>query len=191
MLHHAYADESFREDALLGFYVLAAAVVEPHMCEEVREAMLALRGRRATKKLHWNEMDRLQQQEAAKMVAALRGFHVVTVGAPLPHKRQERARAACLTALIVELSGLGIEDLVMEGRTSALNQRDIRTAVGARFALPKGAHFRLEHRPGADEPIFWAADIVAGAVRAARQDMTTCREILADCVYEIEVSTGC
>ncbi|MCA1676734.1 MAG: hypothetical protein LC799_32695, partial [Actinobacteria bacterium] len=44
-LRVAFADESFSDQPTSGFYVLAAAVVEPDMCEEVREAMLGLRQR--------------------------------------------------------------------------------------------------------------------------------------------------
>jgi hypothetical protein len=142
--------------------------------------MLELRGTKAISKLHWNEMDRGQQRAAAKAVSALEGFHVVTVGAPLPSRRQERARAGRLAQLVVELHGFDVVELVVESRTRALNQRDVNTVIGARFRLPKGAEFRVEHLPGADEPILWAADVVAGAVRAAKQEQPACREILAD-----------
>jgi hypothetical protein len=63
--------------------------------------------------------------------------------------------------------------------------------LGARYTLPKGAVFRVRHLPGAAEPILWAADIVAGAVRAARQDQGAFPDILADCVHKIEVVTDC
>jgi hypothetical protein len=142
--------------------VLAAAVFEPATYHDAREVMLGLRGRRSTKKLHWNEMDQAQQQHVAKKVGALDGFHVVAIGSPLPPKRQERAPAACLTALVMELHGMGVEELLMEARTEALNGRDVRTVRGARYALPKGTRLQVEHVPGAVEPLFWAADIVAG-----------------------------
>jgi hypothetical protein len=93
--------------------------------------------------------------------------------------------------LVVELHGFDVVELVVESRTRALNQRDVNTVIGARFRLPKGAEFRVEHLPGADEPILWAADVVAGAVRAAKQERPACREILADRVYEIDVATDC
>jgi hypothetical protein len=191
VLHKAFADESFREDAVHGFYVLAAAVIEPGARGRAREAMLGLRGARKSTKLHWNEMDRHQQAMAAKTVASLEGFHVVTVGTPVPRRRQERARAMCLMSLVRELHDFGVGELVMEGRTPELDQRDISTVVGARYTLPRGAVFRVEHLPGAGEPILWAADIVAGAVRAAKQDRGDLLEILAECVHEIDVVTDC
>jgi hypothetical protein len=191
VLHKAYADESFREDAVHGFYVLAAAVIEPDARGRARDAMLDLRGARKSAKLHWNEMDRHQRAVAAKTVASLEGFHVVTVGTPVPRRRQERVRALCLTSLVRELHGFGVGALVMEGRTPELDQRDVNTVIGARYALPKGEVFRVEHLPGAEEPILWAADVVAGAVRAAKQDRVDLLEILAGCVHEIDVVTDC
>lgn len=188
----AFADESFHEvDGVGGFYVLAAALFKVTSFADAREAMKSLRGRRRSAKLHWNEMDELQQQTAAKAVADLDGFHVVTVGAPVPGKKQERARVRCLGQLVYELHGFGVELLVMESRTPALNRRDIRTVTGARYGLPKGTRFRIEHVKGAEEPLCWVADIVAGALRAQREGRPGLRELLDDCVYEIEVETGC
>lgn len=126
-----------------------------------------------------------------KQVAALPGFHVVTIGSPVPQRRQERARAACLGRLVVELHGVGVTQLRMEARESELNQRDVRTVTGARFLLPKGSEFSVDHEFGMREPALWVADLVAGAVRTHRLGDPTCREVLEHCVYEIEVVTDC
>ncbi len=75
LLRTAFADESFSEHPVDGFYVLAAVVLNPALCEEVRDAMLGLRrrlrGRRADDKLHWNHLARGQREQAVKEVAAL------------------------------------------------------------------------------------------------------------------------
>lgn len=187
----AFADESFFEHPTAGFYVLAAVVFDAAVAESAREAMLQLRGRRQTAKLHWNEMSTPQRLTAAKTLADLDGLHVVTVGAPVPAKRQERARAQCLTRLVVELAGYGVTDLVMEARTAALDRRDVTTVTGARHHLPRGTRFRVEHRPGGADALFWAADIVAGAVRAGRSGQGEHRRLLDDRIYEITVATDC
>lgn len=109
----------------------------------------------------------------------------------MPRRRQERARVSCLKALVAELHGCHVGELVMEGRTPELDQRDVNTVIGARYRLPKGTVFRVRHLPGAAEPILWAADIVTGAVRAARQDQGAFLDILANCVHEIDVVTDC
>lgn len=187
----AYTDESFHEAADGGFYVLAAAVFDESAHEPVRTAMRGLRGRRRTNKLHWNEMDARQQTSAAETVASLDGFHLVTVGAPVPRKRQERARAVCLTRLVTELHSYAVTELVIESRTAELNSRDIRAVRGARFSLPRGAHFQVTHVAGSQEPLLWSADIVAGAVRAHHQGTSTYRQQLENCLYEVELDTHC
>jgi len=96
----AFADESFREDPTAGRYVLAATVLAQEAWEPAREVMRRLLGSRRTDKLHWHEMDRLQQKDAAHRVAGIGGLHVVALGTPVPRRRQERARAACLRALV-------------------------------------------------------------------------------------------
>lgn len=164
----AFADESFREDPTEGCYVLATAVLEQKSLQPARELMQRLLGSRRTSKLHWHEMDRLQQKDAAYSVAGIEGFHVVAVGVPVPRRRQERARAACLAALVSELHGRGVEHLLIEARAAKLNRRDITTVQGARFTLPQGSNFRVDHLPGSAEPLLWIADIVAGTVRASR-----------------------
>lgn len=80
---------------------------------------------------------------------------------------------------------------MVESRTPQLNQRDVATVAGARFQLPKGTEFRVDHRAGPEEPLFWAADIVAGAVRAHREGQANYLKFLGECVYEIEVDTEC
>ncbi|MBB3053545.1 hypothetical protein FHS23_004599 [Prauserella isguenensis] len=189
----AFADESFKEAHDGGYYVLAAAMFEPADEDEVREVLQRLRGpRRGGGKLHWNEMNQSQQHRAAKEIGALEGFHVVAVGAPVPYKRQERARAMCLRTLLLELHSYGAERLIMESRSKELNARDVKAVVGARYQLPKGTSFRVEHVPGPNEPLLWAADVVAGAVRASREDESApFRAVLEHCVYEISVDTGC
>ncbi|MFB9610193.1 DUF3800 domain-containing protein [Kutzneria kofuensis] len=191
----AFADESFQEDPVHGFYVLAAAVFPPAIHDQVRETMLdlrsRLRSRRTTDKLHWNHLDPYQQEAAAKQVAEIEGFHVVTVGTPVPQRRQERARAACLTRLVLELHSLGVTELVMEAREAELNRRDVQTVIGARYGLVGRPEFRVSHRFGSLDPLLWAADMVAGAVRAHRLGRPAPRDLLDDCLYEITIDTGC
>lgn len=186
----AYADESFHEADHGGFYVLAAAVFDRGAHDTVRAAMQELRGKRRTSKLHWNEMDTRQQATAAQTVAAQDGFHIVTVGTPVPRTRQERARAMCLTRLVAELHSYSVTDLVIESRTPQLNERDIKTVRGARFSLPSGTRFHVVHVAGDQEPLLWSAGIVAGAVRAHHQGNGTHRQKLERCLYEVELDTG-
>lgn len=188
----AYADESFKEQDGSGYYVMAAACFEPGVCDQAREAVTELRSGHGVVKAHWTEMTRAYREQAAKALAAVEGIHIVTVGSPVPRRRQERARARCLERLIIELHGFGITSLVIEAREPQLNRRDIETVKGARYRLlPKGSNFRVDHVLGPAEPLLWIADIVAGAVRAEQEGDSQYREILGDRIYDVMVPTGC
>jgi hypothetical protein len=112
-----------------------------------------------------------------------------SIGTSVPHRRQEKAQASCLARLVMELHGCGVEPLYMESRSQVLNLRDVRTVTWARCLLPKGSDFQVRHVPGTEEPLFWVADIVAGAVRAYRQGEDAYRQPLDDRLYEIDVET--
>lgn len=153
--------------------------------------LLGLRGDRGTAKLHWNEMDEHQKRTAAQRLADVEGLHLVAIGAPLPIRRQERARAACLRLPVHELHAYGVGELLIESRTTELDRRDVATVRGARYELPKGTQFRVEHQIGAKEPLFRAADIIAGAVRSQLTGDSTYQDILADRLYDVTVMTDC
>lgn len=190
MARQAWADESFHEDDHTGFYVIAAAVIEAGLYESARMMLDRLRGGLATK-FHWTEMDARHRRDAAQRLAAIDGMHIVVIGAPVPRRRQERARAKCLETLAFELQGYGVDTLYMEAREAELNARDIRTVAAARYRLPRHSRFRVEHLNGAAEPLLWAADIVAGACSAARRGDRSYRDILAARIYDVEIGTDC
>lgn len=97
----------------------------------------------------------------------------------------------CLQHLVPELHGFGVSTLYMEARTRDLDQRDIRSVINARRALPRGSTFDIEHVRGVDDPLLWVADVLAGAVRAGRHGEASYRAILADRIYDIDVDTRC
>lgn len=186
----AYVDESFREHPDSGIYVLAAAVLTHSVQDEARTLMRKLRGRRNTSKLHWSQMDRGQRKAAASQLAAIEGLHLVAIGAPVPRRRQERARAACLTVLVLELHNLGVRHMFIEARTPELDLRDVRSVIGARYRLPKGAQLKIDHVRGSTDPLLWTADIVAGAVHASHDGNPTYRDILLERIYELRVAVA-
>lgn len=183
----AYTDESFHEAANGGFYVLAAAMFAPAALGDVRDVVMSLRGRRKVDKLHWSQMDRREQVEAAKRLADAGGAYLVAVATPVPRRRQERARARCMTVLVGELYGRGVTRMVAESRQEVLDRRDVETVRGARFGLPRGTRFHISHMPGALEPVLWAADIVAGAVRLDRQGDPSARSYLDPLLEVLEL----
>jgi len=188
-LPQAFADESFHEDTTGGFYVLAAAVLPVDRHDELREAMLEVRGGRRSSKLHWYPMDHQEKLDVAKRVADFDELQVVTVGSPVRPKRQERGRAMCLQRLVTELHSAGVDTLIAEARQADLNKRDIDSVRHARRMLPTGTRFHIKHRVGIDEPLLWIADVVAGAVRARINGTDTFFQQLSSCVHEVQVDT--
>ena len=77
---------------------------------------------------------------------------------------------------------------MMEARQDKLDRDDVQLVTDTRYDLPKGTQLRVDHQRGAAEPLFWAADIVAGAVRADREGVGVYREILGSLVQMFEVS---
>jgi hypothetical protein len=186
----AFVDESYDDRSEPGFYVLAAAVLPADRHAELREAMLAIRARHQTSKLHWHPMNEQQKLDVAKRIGAFEEMHVVTIGAPVSHQKQERGRALCLHRLVMELHGAGVTRLVAEGRQPGLDARDVETVRRTRqHMLPKGAVFRIEHQRGAREPLLWLSDMVAGAIRARIQGNPMFFDSLAHCVVEVDVDT--
>lgn len=80
-----------------------------------------------------------------------------------------------------------MEELHIETRERRLDARDVETVRGTRYELAASARFVVRHEPGADEPAFRAADVIAGAVRAAHLGDVTYRKVLADRLYELEI----
>lgn len=183
----AFADEAYEDQETSGFYVLAAAVFEPAILDEARRVLSAIRARPHARKVHWYEMDAAQRLEAAEQLHDLDGLHVVVVGAPVARRRQERARALCLKAVVRELYGLDVEELHIETRERRLDARDVDTVRGARYELAASARFVVQHELGAAEPAFRAADVIAGAVRTAHLGDATYRKVLGDRLYELEI----
>ncbi|WET78866.1 hypothetical protein P3102_33295 [Amycolatopsis sp. QT-25] len=93
--------------------------------------------------------------------------------------------------MVLELAAFDVEMFVLESRTATLDARDVETVKGARFTLPKGTPFRVAHERGKDEPLLWAADIVAGAIRARKDKGSGHCRLIEDFVHEIAVETDC
>jgi hypothetical protein len=123
----AFVDESCQEWPP-GVYVLAAVIVAPDRLDTVRRSARetgAVRGR-----FHWHEAD---EQRRRKYLKSLTGFGltaVVVVASPIAPRRPERARRKCLTTLLWELQGRGVQRVVFESRQEHQDRAD-RVALGA------------------------------------------------------------
>ncbi|MFD7026267.1 hypothetical protein [Promicromonospora sukumoe] len=188
---HAWVDESMRaaRDGREGLYLLAAVVADPEACEVVRETlqMLLLRGAR---RLHWRDESGERRRKIAAALGALDVAHVVVVGAPIDHRRQERARAICMERLLYELDQLGVREVNLESRHSSLNKRDIRLVDALRLRGSISSGIVVDFALPNDEPMLWAPDAVAGAVSSARfgHDVETAEELGAIDIIDVRLA---
>ena len=74
----------------------------------------------------------------------------------------ERARRFCLSQLLRELHGLGVERVVFESR-QAEDRKDMQVIAAWRRAKRPEAMLRVDFLPAIAEPGLWLADIIAGA----------------------------
>jgi hypothetical protein len=168
----AFVDEAIwapPDDA--GCYVLAASVLETSGSSAARAALTELRLPRQ-RRLHWRDESTPRRRKITAAVAGLDALHPVVVGAPLDPARQERARRKCLEHLLHLLAEAGVERVVLESRTDSLNARDANLVdvLRIRHAIPPTLRVAVQ-RPEF-EPLLWAADVIAGAVRAAIAGVT-------------------
>lgn len=165
---HAWVDESMRaaRDGKDGLYLLAAVVADPGGCDVVREGLTSLLLKGALR-LHWRDETEIRRCKIAALIGSHDLAHVVVVGAPINHRRQERARAQCLERLLYELDQLGVSEVWLETRHFALNERDLKLVEALRGKRSVSVGIRVEFARPKDEPMLWVPDAVAGAVNAA------------------------
>jgi hypothetical protein len=154
----AYMDESY-EIGPAGVYVLAAVLCEEGDAE-VRQATLDLREPcRRQWKLNFHDADTKRVPIYLDTVRSLGRPVVVVVARPCP--KPERARRKALERLLWVLRGR-VHGLVIEHRTTELDRAD--RVILASVCRREGRRLDYRFPLGKEEPILWAADIVASAV---------------------------
>lgn len=162
---HAWVDESMHVVDEAGRYILAAVVCDAGACDPIRETLRSMLDR-GQPKLHWAAESPDRKEQIVKAVTGIDMAAVVIVGAPLANKKQERARAVCMEALVVHLAAMNVTQVLLEQRSPSLNDRDMRLigAIRGKKLIPTAMRIEVG-RPSA-EPMLWLPDIVAGAVGA-------------------------
>lgn len=182
----AWGDESMRFAGAPQAYVMAAAIIDDVVQDDVREVMRPLRV--AGPKLHWRDLDQRQRDKVVKVIAGLEVMHMVAIAIPMDPRRQERARAKCMERLLAHLAQFGVEQLTMEQRSPLLNTRDQRliTRLRGKRAFPSTLSVNFG-RPSA-EPLLWVPDAVAGAIGDELDDASTpWAKQLTHCVERLDI----
>ncbi len=142
-----------------GIYVLLAVVILPNGgSDQAREQLCSLLPPRV-RSLHWHRERRPERRK--EIITVLNRLDVevhAAVAHPVPARRQEQARAACLTAILGDLPDLGT--LHIEARTGPLNLRDRHTLLNIHRSGTNIPGMVL-HQRKTDDPLLWAADAAA------------------------------
>ena len=168
---HAYVDES-----LIGngprpsVYILSAAIIDRTQIDETRQAMAALKPKRA-RKLHWRDEDPRSQARLVQAVSQLDVGHTIVVRAQIAGERQERQRRLCMERLLPELFKVGVTEVIFESRGAADDKKDMNLVQALRSKKVITASLRASHLPGPSEPLLWIADVVCGAVSEEQRGM--------------------
>lgn len=167
-------------------YLLGAAVADPSRCDAARQELQKLLPRGA-KKLHWTDMEHKQKTRVTELVAHFDMAHLVVVGTPLDHRKQEHARAKCMERLLWELDQLGVAHVFLEQRTESLNKRDLKLVLNLRGKRSISSEIRVDVAPPSSEPMLWIPDQVLGAVGEAEASKTRWLEAYEGGVAQISI----
>lgn len=165
----AWGDESGSVWALdPGTYVFGAVITDGVKAEDnARDILrqLLLPGQRKT---HWrDESDKRRDQIIEALCeCGLDGVVVTRVG-PLD-ERNERRRRKCFEHFAEQLIRRDVWNLCLESRGAEADKLDLDVLLSFKSAHIIPNRFYLDHIPGADDPLLWAADAVCGAIVATR-----------------------
>jgi hypothetical protein len=159
----AFSDESVREGQGGLLYVVAAGAVAQTDLDPARDELRKLLLSRQPY-LHWNSEKAARRLAIVDCLSDLVAMALACTYYPVEARRQEPARAACLTALVGDLKAEGISKLVIEARGEVLDRRDRRTLLHAREVGIASHDLNYRHVGKLEEPLLWAADAIAGAV---------------------------
>jgi hypothetical protein len=175
----AFVDESEPGDQRdPGAYILAAVVVDSVEVQTAVSALLAALKPRSAKKLHWTESDSRHRMQVMSVLAGqpVSFMGVVTVTAP--RVKSERRRRVTLERLVFELLVAGVDHIVLESRGPA-DKKD-RAHLDALRSRRLIGRVRVDHVPGAAEPMLWAADAACGAINQERRGDQAYRAALGE-----------
>jgi hypothetical protein len=105
-----------------------------------------------------------------EVVAELGALNFVVVGIGLQNRRQERHRRQVLRRVLWELDQMDVSHVVLDSRRHQQDAADQTAVAGWRAQRVISSRLRIDHLRPRDEPLPCLADLVAGALTAARGD---------------------
>lgn len=144
-----------------GTYLIAAALIDESAVPAVRKALDDLRLGTEVK-AHWHGSSSERREALAARISELPIVGVVVVHSQ-HDARDRRGRRKCLEYLLPNLAEMPCSTVTFESRGHQ-DRSDVDLLQKFRARKIIGAGLRIDHVIGRNEPVLWAADIVAGAV---------------------------
>jgi len=185
---HAWVDESMRPSATdERMYLLGAVVADPSCCGQARDELRAVLPKGAPK-LHWTDMEDREKKQVTDLVTGFDMAHMVVVGMPLDHRKQEHARAKCMERLLWEMGSMQVSRVFLEQRTPSLNKRDMRLVEHLRGSKAIPTSLRVDIERPSTEPMLWIPDQMLGAMGDAEGEDSTWLEMYGGAVERIDIT---
>ena len=185
---HAWVDESMRPKGTdERMYLLGAVVADPICCDPARDELRKALPKGA-RKLHWTDMENRENRKVTEMVTEFDMAHMVVIGTPLDHRKQEHARAKCMERLLWELGEIEVTRVFLEQRTQSLNERDMKLVRHLRGKKSIPSFLRVDIERPSTEPMLWVPDQVLGALGDAESDETVWLDQYKGAIERIEIT---
>jgi hypothetical protein len=168
----AFIDESLRDagpaHAAGAVYILVGAVVSGPRSGAIRAHLQGAVGPRQ-RRFHWHDEG---PEGRRAMVYRLAGcdFRAIAAVCAVPDpRRTERARRLCLSRLLWELRGLGLDRLVLESRREQFDRMDRAILGWARRAGLCPEWLACDFGLPAEEPLLWIPDALGQSLSGDRR----------------------
>lgn len=168
-------------------YLLGAVVADPSRCTPARDALRKVLPKDA-RKLHWTDMESRGKRKVTELVTGFDMAHMVVVGSPLDHRKQEHARAKCMERLLWELGQLEVTQVFLEARTKSLNDRDMKLVRHLRGKKSIPSTIRVNIALPSTEPMLWIPDQVLGAMGDAEANETVWLDQYQGAIERIDIT---
>lgn len=133
-------------------------------------------------------MESRGKRKVTKLVTAFDMAHMVVVGTPLDHRKQEHARAQCMERLLWELGQLEVTQVFLEQRTQSLNNRDMKLVRYLRGKKSIPSSIRVDIALPSTEPMLWIPDQVLGGMGDAEAHETVWLDQCQGAIERIDIT---
>lgn len=187
----AVIDESAPEGGGGVFYVVTAGIVIDEDPDTARAVLRkAIEGTDRTRPFHWHREGPTARTAMCAAIEQLGVVAHVTVGHPTARHGQEKARALAFERVIPRLLADGVDEVLIEQRSTRQDERDKRVILDILNLEGRTGELAYRWVPKT-EPLVWIADALGGVMfeyllgrdHAGRFEQLTTSRCLSEPIY--------